>query len=141
MTEQTVTVPFAVRKRGGRKLVIAPDGVAGPLPLRANVDNALLKALARGFRWRKMLETGECATLRELARIEKISPSYVSRVLRLTLLSPKNVEAIVGGWQGLGTTLGPLLQHFPLDWASQAPLSSSAVGTQEIPSTGRDQLG
>ena len=61
MTEQTVTVtvPFAVRKRGGRKLVITPDGVtAAPAP-RANVDSALLKALARGFRWRKLLETGD----------------------------------------------------------------------------------
>jgi len=61
MTEQntTVTVPFAIRKRGGRKLVITPDGVeAVPVP-RARVDSALLKALAGCFRWRKLLDTGD----------------------------------------------------------------------------------
>ena len=87
MTEQsvTVTVPFTIRKRGGRKLVITPDGTAAP---RARVDSALLKALARGFRWRKLLETGDFATIEEIAKAENINPSYVSRMLRMTLLSP-----------------------------------------------------
>ena len=60
MTEQTVTVtvPFAIRKRGGRKLVLTPDGTTAAPITRARVDSTLLKALARGFRWRKLLETG-----------------------------------------------------------------------------------
>ena len=61
MNEQTmtVTVPFAIRKRGGRKLVITPNGTMKAPVSRARVDSALLKALARGFRWRKLLETGD----------------------------------------------------------------------------------
>ena len=121
MTEQTVTVtvPFAVRKRGGRKLVITPDGVtAAPAP-RANVDSALLKALARGFRWRKLLETGDYSTIEEIADAENINPSYVSRVLRMTLLAPEIVEAIVAGRQPDGLTMLAAMKAFPADWALQ----------------------
>ena len=87
MTEQSVTVtaPFTIRKRGGRKLVITPDGTAASPAPRTRIDSALLKALARGFRWRKLLETGDFATIEEIAKAENINPSYVSRLLRMTL--------------------------------------------------------
>jgi len=77
MTEQTVTVsvPFVIRKRGGRKLVITPDSTASMPAQRARVDSALLKALARGFHWRKLLETGDFATIEEIAEAENINPS------------------------------------------------------------------
>src|SRR6478609_809596 len=87
----TISVPFAVRKRGGRKLVLAPDGA----PMPPHVDSTLVKAIARAFRWQKMLETGRYATIKEIAKAEKINSSYVSRVLRLTLLAPATVEAIL----------------------------------------------
>ena len=121
MTEQTVTVtvPFAIRKRGGRKMVITPDGTsAAPAP-RARVDSALLKALARGFRWRKLLETGDFATIEEIAASERINPSYVSRVLRMTLLAPEIVEAILAGKQPEGLTMARAMQPFPLEWRHQ----------------------
>ena len=122
MTEQTVTVtvPFAIRKRGGRKLVITPDGMtAAPAP-RARVDSALLKALARGFRWRKLLETGDFATIEEIADAENINPSYVSRVLRMTLLAPEIVEAILAGRQPEGLTMARAMQPFPVEWEMQS---------------------
>jgi hypothetical protein len=119
MTEQTVTVPFAIRKRGGRKLVITPDGVeAVPTP-RARVDSALLKALSRGFRWRKLLEAGDFATIEEIAKAENINSSYVSRVLRITLLAPEFVEAILAGRQPEGLTMARAMQPFPVDWRHQ----------------------
>ena len=80
----TIKGPFAVRKRGGRKLVLAPNGASVP-PLAPHIDSTLVKAIARAFRWQKMLETGRYATVKEIAKAEKIKPSYVSRVLRLTL--------------------------------------------------------
>src|SRR5262245_45131036 len=92
----TVKVPFAVRKRGGRKLVLAPDGAPMP-PTAPHIDSTLVKAVARAFRWQKMLETGQYATIKEIARTEKINPSYVSRVLRLTLLAPMLVEDLLAG--------------------------------------------
>jgi hypothetical protein len=121
MTEQavTVSVPFAVRKRGGRKVVITPDGVtAAPAP-RANIDSALLKALARGFRWRKLLEAGDFATIEEIAETENINPSYVSRVLRMTLLAPEIVEAIMAGRHPARLTMLTAMKVFPASWALQ----------------------
>ena len=121
MTEQTVTVtvPFAIRKRGGRKLVITPDGTTAAPATRARVDNALLKALARGFRWRKLLEAGEFSTIEEIAGAENINPSYVSRVVRLTLLTPEIVEAILAGRQPEGLTMAKSTEPFPLEWRRQ----------------------
>ncbi len=121
MTEQSVTikVPFTIRKRGGRKLVITPDGTVGAPTPRAQVDSALLKALARGFRWRKLLETGDFATIEEIAKAEKINPSYVSRVLRMTLLAPDTVEAILAGRQPPDLTMARAMRPFPWEWARQ----------------------
>ena len=121
MTDQsvTVTVPFAIRKRGGRKLVITPDGMAAAPTPRSRLDSALLKAVARGFRWRKLLETGHFATIQEIAEAENINPSYISRVLRLTLLAPEIVEAILAGSHPAGLTRAKVMKPFPMDWQRQ----------------------
>ena len=121
MTDQTVTVtvPFAIRKRGGRTLVITPDGVTSAPAPRTRVDSALLKALARGFRWRKLLETGHFATIEEIANAENINPSYVSRLLLMTLLAPEIVEAILAGTQPAGLTRAKVLKPFPMEWKRQ----------------------
>ena len=83
-------------------------------PITRHVDNAMVKAIARAFRWRDMLESGEYATIREIAAAEKINESYVGRVLRLTLLAPHIVEAILGGRQPAEITLAGLMQPFPV---------------------------
>ena len=115
----TVRVPLAVRKpRGGRKLMVAPDGMA---PRGASAaDSTLVKAVARAFRWRRMLESGRFATINELAAAEKINSSYVSRLLRLTLLAPDIVEAILDGRQPEGMTLPALMEPFPAEWGQQS---------------------
>jgi hypothetical protein len=114
----TIKVPFAVRKRGGRKLVLAPDGAPVP-PLAPQVDRTLVKAIARAFRWQRMLETGQYPTIKEIAKAEKINPSYVSRVLRLTLLAPAIVDAILDG-RVEGPTLAEAWAPFPVGWTKQA---------------------
>jgi hypothetical protein len=117
-TPETVTlhVPFRVVKRGGRKEMHLPDGVR---PDR-KADNTLVKALARAFRWKRLLESGEYATISELAEREGITPSYMTRILRLTLLAPDIIEAILDGTQGPEVTLSRVLEHFPTVWAQQA---------------------
>ncbi len=125
MTSVTVIVPMAIRRRGGRKQIIGPNGA----PVRAGDDGAaapttrgdpaLVKALARAFRWRRMLESGRIATINDLAAAEKINPSYVSRLLRLTLLSPSIVEAIMDGREQEGLNLLGLLAPFPVEWSRQ----------------------
>jgi hypothetical protein len=113
----TVHIPITFRKRGGRKLVVTPDGAAwAPRP---RVDNAMVKALARAFRWRKMLDNGVHATLEDLAKAKGVTSSYVSRVMRLTLLAPEIVEAILDGRQPAALRLEDLLEGFPLEWDGQ----------------------
>lgn len=113
----TVHVPFRIVKRGGRKEVQLPPDAPSQ---RSRIDNTLIKAIARAFRWQRMLEDGTHATLLDLARAEKINPSYVSRVLRLTLLAPQIIEAILDGKQGPKVTLGWALEPFPGEWAGQS---------------------
>lgn len=119
MTESpaTITIPFRVRKRGGRKLILTPEGTPSPTP-RTRVDSALLKALARGFRWKKMLEEGDYQTLEEIAKAENINPSYVSRLLRMTLLAPPIVEAILEEHQPPELTMA--MRPFLMDWREQS---------------------
>jgi hypothetical protein len=111
----TVVIPLSVKPRGGRKAVVTP----GMLALERRQDITLIKAVARAFRWRRMLETGRFGTLAELAAAEKINASYVSRVLRLTLLAPDIVEAILDGRQPEGMTLPELLSGLPVEWERQ----------------------
>ena len=115
----TVRVPMTFTKRGGRKLVISPDGTPTWAPPRRRVDNAMIKALARAFRWRKLMETGAYGTVEDIAAAEKINASYVSRVLRLTLLAPDIVEAILDGRQPPEMTLAVLMKPFPVAWVEQ----------------------
>ena len=113
----SVRVPFAIRKRGGRKLVITPDGTARrPRP---RIDSTLVKAIARAHRWQRMLENGECGSITELAKAEKINRSYICRVLRLTLLAPEIVEAILEGRQPEEASLPVLMRPFPVEWCKQ----------------------
>lgn len=112
----TVHVPFRLVKRGGRKLIVMPEGAAAQRP---QVDSTLLKALARAFRWKRMLEMGAFATIGELAAKEGIASSYLTRVLRLSLLAPGIVEAIVEGRQGAEITLAGLTEPFAAAWGQQ----------------------
>ena len=111
----TVHVPFRLVKRGGRKVMVKPEGA----PTQQHADNTMIKALARAFRWKKMLESGEFATIAELADREGIAISYLTRVLRLTLLAPDIVEAALDGRQGPEVTLARLLEPFPVEWQAQ----------------------
>ena len=114
----TLHVPFRIAKRGGRKEMQLPAGA----PLRRQADSALVKALARAFRWKRMLESGEFNTIAELAQREGIAVSYLTRVLWLTLLAPDIVEAILDGKQGQGVTLARLREPFPVEWVGQLNL-------------------
>jgi hypothetical protein len=111
----TVVIPLSVTIRGGRKAMVTP----GVLMLDARQDVTLIKAVARAFRWRRMLEGGQFATVQELAAAEKINASCVSRVLRLTLLAPDIVEAILDGRQPEGMTLPGLMEGVAVEWDGQ----------------------
>ncbi len=114
----TVRVPVTIRKRGGRRLVVAPDGTPWSTP-RARIDNTLIKALARAHRWKKMLDDGRYGTLTELAAGEKLDRGYLGKILMLTLLAPDIVEAIMDGRQSPELGVHVLREGFPLEWGEQ----------------------
>jgi hypothetical protein len=113
----TIHLPLTFAKRGARKAVVTPDGSAwAPRP---RVDNAMVKALARAFRWQRMLDEGVCGTIEELARREKVNRGYMCRVLRLMLLAPDLVELILEGRQGPQVNLTQLLDSVEIGWEAQ----------------------
>jgi hypothetical protein len=112
----TVFVAMAWRRRGGRKVIVAPPG-CDDWALPPKIDRALVKALARARRWQRMLESGEYGSLAEMADAERISRSYVSRILRLTLFAPDIVERILDGRPTAG--LPHFLKPFPVEWEEQ----------------------
>jgi hypothetical protein len=118
-------VPLTLHKRGGRKLIVSPEGVVS-LPRRVHIDNTLVKAFARAFRWQKLIENGIYASIAEIARAEQINDSYVSRLLRLTLLAPDIVEAILDGRQVAGLQIEALLRPMPVEWERQRQQMASA---------------
>ncbi len=118
----TIQVPMTFKTRGGRKLVVTPDGVPSWAEPRTRIDSTMVKALARAFRWRKLLEAGVYATVEEIAAAEKINTSYVSRILRLTLLAPDIIEMILDGRHPTDLTMAALMKPFPVEWQEQKRL-------------------
>ncbi len=117
-----VTIPISLRRKGGRRKVVTPANAAAWAPPPPRTDSTMIKALARAHRWRSMLESKLFATVRELAKAEKINESYLCRVLRLTLLSPTLTEAILNGRQPDGLDLKSLLKSLPIEWDKQAAI-------------------
>jgi hypothetical protein len=112
-----VRIPMRFQRRGGRKRIVAPDGGEIVPTSKPQPGGTLVKALARARRWQRVLEYGEYGTLAELAAAERISCSYVCRVLRLTLLAPDIVERILDGRPTAG--LAHFLRPFPVEWERQ----------------------
>ena len=108
--------------RGGQKVIIAPDASGARAPAKARSDETLIRALARAHRWNRMLEAGKCRSIAEIAEAEKIDRSFVSRLLRLTLLAPDIQEAILEGRQAKGMQLEDLTRAMPGAWESQRRL-------------------
>ena len=115
----TVHIPMTMRHQGGRKQVVTPAGATPWIPIPPRVNNTLVKAIVRAHRWRDKLETGNYATVRDLAKAEAIDEVYLGRVLRLTLLSPTLIEAILEGRQPATLELDDLLRQFPVEWDRQ----------------------
>jgi hypothetical protein len=117
-TSITVRVPLTIRRRPGRKTVVRP--VQGGEPaFTTQGDPALLKALARAFRYQKLLDEGRYASISEMAAGERIERGYLGTLLRLTLLAPDIVEAILDGRQPPGLGLPKLLSGVAECWSEQ----------------------
>jgi hypothetical protein len=107
------------QRRGGRKRILAPDGSELAPSSKPQPDGTLVKALARAWRWQRMLDEGVYATVSEIGDAENISKSYVSRILRLALLAPDIIEAILSGNAGQSAMLESLERPLPASWEEQ----------------------
>ena len=116
----TVRVPLTIRRRPGRKTLVSLGFGADGGRIATKADPALLKALARAFRYQKLLDDGRYASISEMAAAEKIERGYLGTLLRLTLLAPEMVEAILNGRQPEGVTLPALLEGVPVGWGEQS---------------------
>lgn len=146
-TTVTVHVEVEFRQRRGRKVLVAPDGdgrdplVQQSAPRGTDELTPAVRALARAFRWRKLLEAGAVATVHEIAIAENINPSYVSRVLRLTLLAPEIIEAVMEEMSASGAeTLARLMRPFPINWVRQTPFDSAVSSHDREIVLRRDRL-
>ena len=115
----TTEIPMTFRRRGGKAVIVMPDGSRAIERREALIDNAMVKLLARGHRWHRKLFDGTHASIEDMAKSENISPSFVSRILRLAYLSPTVIEAILDGKYPAELTMKDLMEPFPMDWSMQ----------------------
>jgi hypothetical protein len=116
-----VTIPMTLKKRGGRKEIILPEGMVpeDSPAYRARTQSPLVIALARAHRWKGLIESGRYRTVGVLASAMGHDPSYVGRILRLTLLAPDIVQAILDGREPSGVSLERLVRTLPDAWEEQ----------------------
>ena len=121
----TIRIPIRLQRRGGRKLIMTPQGSAALTP-KPRRDDTLIKALVRAHRWRRRIESGQARSITDLAEQEGVTDAYVCQVLPLTCLAPDIVEAILDGRQVKGLRLAEMLGNAPLEWEEQHRAWASA---------------
>ena len=121
----TIRIPIRLQRRGGRKLIVMPEGAAAPAR-KPSRDEALVKALVRAHRWRRRIESGRAKSITDLAEQEGVTDAYVCRLLPLTCLAPEIVEAILDGRQPKGLRLAEMLGNGPVAWEEQRDVWGSA---------------
>jgi hypothetical protein len=116
-----VTIPMTLKKRGGRKEIILPEGLVpeDSPAYRARTQSPLVIALARAHRWKALIESGRYRTVGALASAVGLDPSYAGRILRLTLLAPDIAQAILDGREPSGVSLERLVRTLPDAWEEQ----------------------
>ena len=118
----SLRIPMKFKRIGGRKEIIVPHGLTAPTRNGAAVQKPMVLLLAKAHHWRDLLEAGKFASVTELAETLGLDLSYVSRILRLTLLAPDIVEAILAGREPSGLSIERLRAAIPADWEAQREL-------------------
>ena len=107
---------------GQDERIVAHDGSEIAPTSKPQPDGTLVKALARAWRWQRMLDDGVYATVSEIAQMPRaLEESYVSRILRLALLAPDIVEGILAGTADQSLMLERLERPLPARWEEQCP--------------------
>lgn len=112
-----VFIPLKFRRRNGRPKILAPQPGPGFQP--RSQDPHILRALGRAWAWRRRLESREATTLQDIARAEKVTDRYVSRILRLAYLSPDVLERLLLWRVPPSISVIDLIKVSYLPWAEQ----------------------
>lgn len=116
-------VPLSIKRRHRTKLIVPPDGETGAKA--TTMDLPLVRTLGKAFYWERLIESGEVANATELAQLFKLEAGWVSEVLRMTLLAPDIVRAILDGRQPRHLNLHAVRgrqKEVPIDWDEQRSL-------------------
>ena len=114
-----VRIPVEFKRRGGRKLIITPEGTPETLAPPAVLDDTLVRTVVKAHRWRRRIESGKARSITDLAEQEQVTIAYVTRLLPLTCLAPDIVAAILDGRQPRGLSVNRMLQNVPESWEEQ----------------------
>ncbi len=125
-TSLTVHIPMAIRKRGGRKVVVSPAGAEPWAPSRPRIDNTLLRAVVQAFHWKQQLESGQFATISELAEAEKLDRSFVSHIAAADAAGAGPRRGNPRREPTATMELQPLVRGFPVEWERQRHLPKGA---------------
>ncbi len=128
-----IRVPLTIRRRSGRKMIVTTVSQQGDTVVPTRADPLLVKALARAFRYQRMLDEGRYASISEMAAAEKLDRGYLGRILHLTLLAPNIVEAILDGRHAAELGLPKLMRPFPVDWPGQRAAFAEAAHQEPPP--------
>ena len=115
----TIRIPMKLKRRGGRKEIIVPEGNAPGVKVAAPPQEPFVLAIAQAHRWQEMIDSGQYETARDLAKHLRVSREYVTRTLSLNYLAPDIVQAILDGREPSGLSLGKLARPLPLLWNEQ----------------------
>lgn len=122
-----IRIPMKLRRMGGRKKIIVPDALDGSGPNILPVQKPLAIAVARGHRWRDLLEAGKYDSVTVLANVVGADPSYIRRHIRMTFLSPRLIEAILNGEEPNGLSLEQLGKKLSVEWNEQNVLLTTSA--------------
>jgi hypothetical protein len=113
-----VVIPLKVKRRNGRPRIVPPDDI-DTIKDQAQEPH-LLRAIARAWNWRRMLERGELTTLQDIAATEKVTLPFVSRRIRLAYLAPGVLERLLLRRRPCALPLDKLAAAAGVPWAEQA---------------------
>ncbi len=128
-----INIPMRLRRRSTRKEVVATHTLDDTLPLKATEPGKLAIAIARGHVWQEYLDQGRFASATDLADALGVNRSYASRIIRLTLLAPDLLEAILRGREPEGLTLARAVEEIPVIWSEQRERFGAIAAVDSTP--------
>ena len=122
----SIRMQVCFKRRSGRKMIIAPKGMLAlshEEDLRAlKPEQSFVNALVKAFQWQELTDRGVCASPKDVAKRENAEVTHVYRLMRLTMLAPDIIEAVLDGTQPRTLTLQNIVRGFPISWKEQRAL-------------------